>query len=271
MKKYRVEPGASVNLKDLDPADTGKLVGEVGRAKAEVETTKARAKLVRLQELLYATRSHSLLIVLQAMDAGGKDGTIKHVMEGLNPQGVDVTGFKAPTPQESSHDFLWRVHQETPARGMIGIFNRSHYEDVLITRIHGQVSDKAAEKRFRNINDFERLLTDDSTVVLKFFLHISKDEQRQRMEARLQDPVKYWKFNPGDLPERERWSDYMEVYEEAIAATSTKHAPWTIVPANEKWYRNYVVASCIVDALERLDLQFPPMPDNLKPSDVVIP
>ncbi|HEX2864174.1 MAG TPA: polyphosphate kinase 2 family protein [Deinococcales bacterium] len=271
MKKYRVEPGETVKLRDLDPSDNGKMTGDVGKAKAELDTAKLCAKLERLQELLYATGTHALLVVLQAMDAGGKDGTVKHVMEGLNPAGVRVVSFKAPTPEELGHDFLWRVHAQVPRKGMIGIFNRSHYEDVLITRVHGLVSDKAAEKRFRNINDFERLLTESGTVIQKFFLHISKDEQRQRMEDRLSDPEKHWKFNPGDLGERDRWDDYMEAYEEAISATSTKHAPWHVVPSNQKWYRNYVVASCLVDALERLDLQFPPLPDNLKPSDIRIP
>jgi PPK2 family polyphosphate:nucleotide phosphotransferase len=197
------------------------------------------------------------LIILQGMDTSGKDGTVKHVMSGLNPLGCHAVSFKAPTTKERAHDFLWRVHQEVPAKGYIGIFNRSHYEDVLVPRVHDQISDKEAERRFREIRDFERTLNDSGTTILKFFLHISKEEQRERLEARVKDPEKRWKFTLNDLAERKHWAKYQKMYEEAISATSTEDAPWHIVPANRKWYRNLVVADIVVQVLEGMDLKIP--------------
>ncbi|MGQ0810432.1 MAG: polyphosphate kinase 2 family protein, partial [Nitrospiraceae bacterium] len=237
VKEYRINPGATFALDQYDPDDTGDYKSnEQGKAKAKHTTAARIEKLSRLQERLYANGQQALLIVLQGMDTSGKDGTIKNVMSGVNPQGCRVVSFKTPSFKELAHDFLWRVHQEAPAKGHIGIFNRSHYEDVLITRVHGLISDKQAKQRFGQIKEFEELLHENGTTILKFFLHISKEEQRQRLEARIRDPEKRWKFNEGDLEERKLWSDYMSAFEDVISATSTDHAPWFIVPANRKWY-----------------------------------
>ena len=264
MNRYRIKPDSKVNLDEFDPDDTGDYgSSDQDRAKAEVRTKALLDKLKTLQERLYAGGSHALLIVLQAMDTGGKDSTIKQVMSGVNPQGCRVTSFKVPIPIELAHDFLWRIHREVPAKREIGIFNRSHYEDVLVTRVHGMISDKLAEKRFSQINDFERLLVRNSVTILKVFLHISKEEQRARLEARIRNPEKRWKFNPGDLEERKLWPKYMAAYEDALAATSTTHAPWYVVPANRKWYRNLVVATLVVEALEDMRLKRPPEPPGV--------
>ena len=250
-----------MKLSDIDPDDTGEYPpDDKGKAAAEEDIKGRLEKLKKLQERLYARSTHALLIVLQAMDTGGKDGTIKHVMSGVNPLGCRAISFKVPTAIELAHDFLWRVHHEVPRTGHIGIFNRSHYEDVLVTRVHGQITDKQAEQRFFHINNFERLLAQSGTTVVKFFLHISKDEQRKRLEARLRDPEKQWKFNPADLEERKLWSKYQAVYETTIAATTTHDAPWYVVPANRKWYRNLVVATTIVTALEKMKLKRVPPP-----------
>jgi PPK2 family polyphosphate:nucleotide phosphotransferase len=210
-----------------------------------------------LQNILYAEDKRSLLIVLQAIDAGGKDGTIRSIMSGVNPQGVRVTSFKKPTEEELGHDFLWRVHKAAPARGMIGIFNRSHYEDVLVVRVHNLVPKDVWQARYDHINHFETLLTDSGVTILKFYLHISKDEQKERFQARLDRPHKRWKFNIGDLKERELWDDYMDAFETAFEKCSPKHAPWHIVPANKKWYRNLVISEKIVETLEGMNLQYP--------------
>jgi PPK2 family polyphosphate:nucleotide phosphotransferase len=254
LKKYLVEPGEKFSWKDVDPADHGAFASEadvLGPTEAFLQ------KLDPLQERLYAEGKRSLLIILQALDTGGKDGTIRHVMRGINPQGCQVTSFKAPTPDELAHDYLWRVHQHAPARGMIGIFNRSHYEDVLVTRVHGDLSAKTAEKRFREINDFERMLAHNGTTIVKLFLTITKDEQRRRLQARVDDPQKRWKFSPADLTERGYWNRYPKVCAETFSATSTKHAPWYVVPANHKWYRNYVVAGIVSATLEAMNPKFP--------------
>jgi PPK2 family polyphosphate:nucleotide phosphotransferase len=214
-------------------------------------------KLVPLQERLYAEKKQSLLVVLQAMDTGGKDGTIRKVMSGLNPASVRVSAFKVPCHHELEHDFLWRIHQVVPAKGFIGIFNRSHYEDVLITRVHGLVSDDLAAQRFEQIKDFERLLVETGTTVIKFYLHISKEEQRERLQQRIDDPEKRWKFNIDDLAERKLWEKYQWVYEEAISATSTKRAPWFVIPADHKWVRNVLVAKAILKTLEDMHPHFP--------------
>ena len=221
------------------------------------------AQLVELQNVLYAEHKHKVLVVLQAMDTGGKDGCIRKVFSGINPQGVHIASFKVPTALELDHDYLWRVHQRVPGKGEMVVFNRSHYEDVLITRVHGWIDDRTAKRRFRQINDFEAMLVEEGTIVLKFFLHISKDEQRQRLQDRLDDESRTWKFNLGDLAEREKWNDYQSAYQDALNATSSQHAPWYIVPADRKWVRDVYVASVLVNALNQLGMQYPDPPAGL--------
>ena len=254
MKKYRIAHGHRFRWNDVDPDDHGSFESE---ADALRETQEWIGKLDPLQERLYAEGKRSLLIILQSMDTGGKDGTIRHVMRELNPQGCQVTSFKLPTPDERAHDFLWRIHQHVPAKGLIGVFNRSHYEDVLVTRVHRDISAEEADERFREINDFERMLVHNGTQVVKFYLSISKDEQRRRLQARLDDPQKRWKFSTDDLTERAYWDRYPKFCGEAISATSSKHAPWYVIPANHKWYRNYLVAKILVAALEKMNPRFP--------------
>lgn len=258
---YRVEPGKSIKLADIDPNDTQHY-----RDKEEVkgELDRQRERIQDLQERLYAEHKQSLLIVLQAMDTGGKDGTISHVFEGVNPQGCRVWSFKVPTEEELAHDFLWRYHDKTPPRGMITIFNRSHYEDVLIVRVKNLVSEKVWQKRYSQINEFERILALNNTTIIKFFLYISRDEQKRRLESRLEDPTKHWKFSSIDVKERAYWDDYMAAYEDAVTKCSTDYAPWYIVPANKKWYRNLVVARTIADALEAMDPQYPQAEEGLE-------
>ena len=261
MKEYRVKPDSQLNLGKCDPDNTGNYKKtDQGKEKAKAMTAELTVRLGELQERLYANGARALLIVLQGMDTSGKDGTIRSVMSGVNPQGCTVVSFKAPSSEERGHDFLWRVHQKAPSKGQIGIFNRSHYEDVLITRVHGWVSDKVVTQRFNQIKEFEALLYESGTTLLKFFLHISKEEQKERLEERIRDPEKRWKFNEGDLEERKLWKHYMDAFEDVMAATSTDHAPWYIVPANRKWYRNLVVADRVVDALEDMKLKTPPAP-----------
>ena len=259
------EPGEKISLKDYDPD----YRGDYDKDSASEAEKALEERLADLQERLYAESRQSLLVVLQAMDAGGKDGTIKRVFDAVNPQGVRVTSFKAPTPEELARDFLWRIHREVPPRGYIGIFNRSHYEDVLVVRVNELVPESAWRKRYDAINAFERLLADSGTRILKFFLHISKDEQKKRLQERLDNPAKHWKFSTGDLPVRERWDDYMTAYEDAISLCNTAYAPWHIVPANRKWYRNLVVTRAIVAALEAMNPQFPPAEPGL--DKIVIP
>ena len=265
MNTYRVKPGSRLRLKHHDPDDTGdyKKKNENGKASAKADTDKLIARMGKLQERLYANGSRAFLVVLQGMDTSGKDGTIKHVMSGVNPQGCKVVAFKAPSKDELAHDFLWRVHREVPPKGFIGIFNRSHYEDVLITRVHGWISTQQVRHRFDQIKEFEELLAESGTAIVKFFLHISKEEQKERLEERIQDPEKRWKWNSGDLEERKFWNDYIEAFEDVLSATSTDQAPWYIVPANRKWYRNLVVADRIVDALEAMKLKTPPAPQGV--------
>jgi PPK2 family polyphosphate:nucleotide phosphotransferase len=264
MKRYRIEPESKVRLDKLSPDDTGEFDPKNdGKVKAQARSREIIEKIPLLQERLFAHGTQSVLIVLQGMDTSGKDGTIEHVMSGVNPQGCRVATFKAPSHKELSHDFLWRIHQETPAKGYIGIFNRSHYEDVLSPRVHGLLPDKVLAQRFDQIIDFERILTQNGATIVKFFLHISKDEQRQRLEARIRDPEKRWKFNLSDLAERKLWEHYHRSYEDAISATSTECAPWYIVPANYKWYRNLVVAETVVAALESMKLKCPPSPAGI--------
>ena len=264
MKDYGIKPGRRFTLKEFDPDDTGAYKkSEEGKAKAKAEAADLIARLDQLQERLYANGSRALLLILQGMDTSGKDGTIKHVMSGVNPQGCRVASFKAPSEKELEHDFLWRVHQEVPPKGYIGIFNRSQYEDVLITRVHGWVSEKIVTQRFNQINEFEELLAENGTAILKVFLHISKDEQKERLTERIRDPEKRWKFNEGDLEERKLWDDYMKAFEGMLSATSTAHAPWYVVPANRKWYRNLVVAQLVVQALSSMNLSTPPAPKGV--------
>ncbi len=258
MKAHLVPPGRQLNLAQIDPDGTGDYqTTRRDKEKAKSLTAKLVNQLDTLQERLYANNNRALLIVLQGMDTSGKDGTIKHVMSGVNPQGCKVVTFKTPSAEELKHDFLWRVHQKAPAKGQIGIFNRSHYEDVLITRVHGLIPAKVVKQRFNQINEFEELLTENGTTILKFFLHISKDEQKKRLEERVNNPEKRWKFSTGDLEERKFWNQYISAFETMLAATSTSHAPWHIVPANRKWYRNLVIADRIIDALKCMKLTTP--------------
>lgn len=255
MERYRVQPGSQIKLNEWDPNDKSAFSGQKEEGVAVLK--KLNKKLEDLQELLYAEGKHKVLIVLQAMDAGGKDGTIRRVFEGVNPQGVRVASFKAPTAQEAAHDFLWRVHQHTPANGELVIFNRSHYEDVLIVRVYNLAPTELWSKRYEHINNFERMLADEGTTILKFYLHISLEEQRERLQDRLDQPDKNWKFDSGDLKHREHWSDFMSAFESVLSQTSTEWAPWYIVPANRKWYRNLVISKIVIDALQDLDMRYP--------------
>lgn len=258
MKKlhaYRVSPSSRVRLRDHDPAAHGAFRGN--RDDAREALAGLTGKLARLQELLYAGHRHKVLVVLQGMDTAGKDGVIRRVFEGVNPQGVRVTSFKTPTPEELDHDFLWRVHRAVPGRGELVIFNRSHYEDVLVVRVHGLVPPEIWKSRYDSIVAFETLLRREGTTILKFFLHISSEEQKARLQARLDDPTKRWKFNPGDLPERDLWNEYERAYEEALARTSAEQAPWYIVPSERKWYRDLVVSALLIEALEDLRMEYP--------------
>jgi PPK2 family polyphosphate:nucleotide phosphotransferase len=260
--RYRVKEGEKVSLRERSPADTSGFHG--GEAGALEESKKLAMKLERLQEVLYAEHKHKVLIVLQAMDTGGKDGTIKKVFEGINPQGVRVAHFRAPTQEEGDHDFLWREHAEAPGSGEMVIFNRSHYEGVLIERVHGLVPKKTWTRRYKDIRHFEQLLHEDHTVILKFFLHIDKDEQKRRLEERLTDPSKQWKFSLSDTQERKFWDEYMKAYEDALQNTSTESSPWYVVPANKKWFRDVLVSSIIVERLEELGMEYPKPSADLK-------
>lgn len=264
MKRYRLNPESKVKISQLDPKDTGEI-GKGGSAKetAKSEQGKHLEIIDEEQEKLFAGRQGALLIIFQAMDTGGKDSTIKHVLTGINPQGVRVSSFKKPTELELDHHFLWRIYQKLPPKGFIGVFNRSHYEDVLVPKVLREISTKELKRRYEEIRDFERMLQDNNTRILKFFLHISKEEQKERLEARLEDPRKHWKFNPSDLVSRDQWKAYEKAYEEAMEATSTKEAPWYIIPANRKWYRNYLVGKIIADTLKGMELSFPPAPDGV--------
>ncbi len=253
-KQFLVKQGRTVNLSDHDPNDT---VGFKDKTGVEELLKKNASRLAKLQNLLYAENKHSLLIVLQATDTGGKDGTIRHVMSGVNPQGCRVTSFKVPSSEEADHDFLWRIHHAVPPKGEIGIFNRSHYEDVLVTRVHDLVPKAVWSERYRQINRFEESLAENNVTLLKFFLHISKEEQKKRLQERLDRPEKNWKVNPSDFEERKYWKDYQKAYEEALGRCSTKWAPWFIIPSNKKWFRNFAVSQIIIEAMQKLDMKFP--------------
>jgi PPK2 family polyphosphate:nucleotide phosphotransferase len=257
---YLAEPGKKLSLSKFDPADTGKFKD---RSDAAQSTARNLDRLRKLQGLLYADAKQALLIVVQAMDTGGKDGAIKHVFSGVNPQGCDVTSFKQPTPLEAKHDYLWRIHAAAPRQGQIGIFNRSHYEDVLVVRVHDLVPKSVWSQRYDQINQFEHLLADAGTTVVKFFLHISKDEQKRRLQSRLDNPKKHWKFDPNDLKERARWDEYQSAYEDALRKCSTPHAPWYVVPSNHKWFRNWVISDTIVRTMRGMKLKYPPAPEGM--------
>lgn len=261
MEQHRVRSGTIVDLSQRDADDTGGFHG--GKAEARERLSQLNKELAELQELLYAEHRHKILIVLQAMDTGGKDSTIRYVFRGVNPQGVRIANFKVPTPEECDHDYLWRVHKQVPGRGEIVVFNRSHYEDVLVVRVHEIVPPQVWGKRYHHINEFERTLAEEGTTILKFYLHISPDEQKKRLQERLDDPRKRWKFNAADLKERELWPEYMRAYADALSKTSTEWAPWYIVPANRKWYRNLVVASVIVETMRGLNMRYPEQVENL--------
>ena len=253
--RYRIEPGSAVHL---DKIDTRATDGFDGDKKAGKELLSLLTKRIgELQEVFYAQNKHRLLVVLQAMDTGGKDSTISHVFDDVNPQGVNVASFKIPTSKELAHDFLWRIHPHVPGNGEIVIFNRSHYEDVLVVRVHKQISDAACQQRFEHINAFEKMLVEEGTTILKFYLHISKDEQKKRLQARIKNPAKHWKFDPGDLAERKLWDEYMVAADDMLKHTSANKAPWFVVPADRKWYRNLIVAQAIIDSLESLKLAYP--------------
>jgi PPK2 family polyphosphate:nucleotide phosphotransferase len=254
MKTYLVRPGSRVNLRTIDP-DAAHLVDD--RHDASARSAALGARLAELQEMLFARHERKLLIILQGMDTSGKDGAIGHVFGSCNPQGTRVVSFRQPSDEELDHDFLWRVHRHVPGRGEVAVFNRSHYEDVLVVRVHELVDEKVWKARYGQINAFEQMLAESGTIILKFFLHISKEEQGKRLQKRLEDPTKCWKFNKGDLAERKLWKDYQRAYEDAISKTSTAWAPWHVVPANHKWYRDFVIGSVVVEALERLRMTYP--------------
>jgi PPK2 family polyphosphate:nucleotide phosphotransferase len=248
-----VAPDSKIKLADIDAGDTHR----VDKAATAARLAKNLQRLSVLQYLLYAEAKRSLLVVLQGIDAGGKDGTIRRVMSGMNPQGVRVTPFKAPEGIEKRHDYLWRIHRAVPEHGMIGIFNRSHYEDVLIVRVHGLAPKPVWSKRFQQINDFERALTENGTTIIKFLLYISKDEQAERFRERLNDKSKNWKFSPADVEDRSYWDQYIEAYEDVPPRPPTPHAPWYVIPANRKWFRNLAVSEIMLETLEGLDLKYP--------------
>lgn len=247
------KPGQKIRLAKIDPGDTGDLKKEV----AVTQLNELRQKISERQEILYAEHHRSVLLIFQAMDTGGKDGAVKNLCTGLDPAGLQIHSFKVPSLEELDHDFLWRIHKAAPAKGMIGIWNRSHYEDVLVARVHKLVSKKVWKARYDQINAFENILTENGTTIVKFMLHISKEEQKERLEARLKDPQKWWKFNPGDLKERALWEKYQEAYEDAINHCSTACAPWHIVPADRKWARNVAVADHLLRVLKEFDLRYP--------------
>lgn len=262
IEQYRVRPGKAFELDSIDP-DAAKAF-KPDRDELEVARDADLAELRDLHERLFAEGERALLIVMLAIDTGGKDSTIDRIFSGLNPQGCVVSGFQAPTEEELARDFLWRIHQRVPRKGQIGIFNRSHYEDVTVPRVHGWIDQAAWERRYAHILDFESLLVESGTVVVKFHLRISKEEQAERLQERLDDPSKHWKFDPNDLAERKRWDEYQHAFEDAIAATSTEDAPWYVVPANSKWYRDAIVARVVVEQMRQLDPRYPPPVEGIE-------
>jgi PPK2 family polyphosphate:nucleotide phosphotransferase len=259
-----VEPGHRIRLEKLDPSATYGF----DKSTANTQTAKQLARLTELQDRFWAEARRSVLVVLQGIDAAGKDGTIKKVMEAFNPQGCPVSSFKVPSAEELAHDYLWRVHQRVPRKGEIGVFNRSHYEDVLVVRVHGLVPRSVWSKRYAQINDWEQMLTESGTTIVKFFLAIDRDEQRQRFQARYDDPTRRWKFSLGDLEERKRWDDYQAAFDAALSKTSTSWAPWYVIPANHKWFRNLAVSTILAETIADLEPAYPAPPD-LPPTLVI--
>lgn len=260
-KRFHVKPGGKFKLSDQDPGFSDKLESEE-EAKAQLDHYQQRLR--ELQDLIWVNQKHSLLIVLQALDTGGKDGTINHVLGAMNPQGCRVAHFREPSPEEAAHDFLWRAHKAAPARGEVVIFNRSHYEDVLVVRVHDLVPKAVWSERYKRINGFENELVEHDALVLKFFLHISKAEQLKRFKARLDDPAKHWKISESDYKERDHWRDYEEAYQDALRECSSKHAPWYVIPSDHKWFRNLAVARIVVEHLEELKMKYPKPTVDLK-------
>lgn len=267
LEKYHVKPGSKVDLGKID-SNERELFTDGGKDESPEAFDKLQAELQQLQKLLYAQNKQRILVVMQAMDTGGKDGCIKHVFSRVDPQGIHVRSFKKPDEEELARDFLWRVHDKVPRDGQLVIFNRSHYEDIIAVKVKKLFPDKVWKQRYRHIVEFERMLAEEGTTIVKIYLHISKDEQKERLESRLENPDKHWKFNPDDLKDRELWSDFMETYEELLSRTSTEYAPWYVVPANRKWYRNLVVARIMVDTLKKLDMKFPEI--DWDPADMVV-
>jgi len=267
LEKYLVKPGSKVDLGKIDTDDRD-LFKNGGKDESVEAFDKLQEELQHLQKLLYAQNKHRILVVMQAMDTGGKDGCIKHVFSRIDPQGIHVRSFKNPDEEELARDFLWRVHKKVPRDGELVIFNRSHYEDIIAVKVKKLFPDKVWKQRYRHIVEFERMLAEEGTTIVKIYLHISKDEQKERLESRLVNPDKHWKFNPDDLKDRALWSDFMETYEELLSRTSAENAPWYVVPANRKWYRNLVVARIMVDTLKKLDMKFPEI--DWDPSEMVV-
>jgi PPK2 family polyphosphate:nucleotide phosphotransferase len=254
-EQFRVRPGTDVRLNEWSTSSTGGYTGDKQTAPDVLSALNER--LADLQQMLYAESAHKFLIVMQGMDTSGKDGTIKHVFRTINPVGVKVANFKRPNDVELAHDYLWRVHEQTPRKGHMVIFNRSHYEDVLVVRVNELAPKQIWERRFDHIRNFEQMLADEGTTIVKLFLHISKDEQRARLQERIDNPAKHWKFEHGDITERAHWDSYTEAYEQALGETSTKQAPWYVVPADKKWYRNLVVSQLLIDKLDALEMRYP--------------
>jgi|694.fasta_scaffold37977_9 PPK2 family polyphosphate:nucleotide phosphotransferase len=256
LERYLVKPGSKVDLAKID-SDERALFQEGGKDDSAKAFDNLQDELQYLQKVLYAQNKHRILLVLQAMDTGGKDGCVKHVFSRIDPQGIHVRSFKKPTEEELARDFLWRVHEKVPRNGEMVIFNRSHYEDVIAVKVKKLFPDKVWKQRYQHIVDFERMLAEEGTTVVKIYLHISKDEQKRRIVSRLENPDKHWKFHPDDLKDRALWNDFMKTYEDLLSKTSTEHAPWYVVPANRKWYRNLCVARIMVDTMKRLNMKLP--------------
>jgi len=261
-KKYRVPTKGKINLKDYDPDDSSEFDGK--KKDSQDTLLKLNQEIEALQEQMFAEGKRRLIVLVQAMDTAGKDGVIRYVFEGVNPSGVRVAAFKAPSAIELSHDYLWRVHAQTPGKGEIVIFNRSHYEDVLVVRVHNLVPQEVWSRRYEHINNFEKMLVDEGTTILKFFLYIDPKEQAKRFLARVEDPTKQWKFNPGDLEERKYWVEYMQAYEDVLNKTSTDYAPWYVIPSNKKWYRNLLIANILRDTLKGFNMGYPEPPADLE-------
>ncbi len=260
--EYLVKPGDKVDLSGIDTRSTP-FWDPDDKEEGKAHLPDLQQRMESLQELLWAEGRNRVLVVLQAMDAGGKDGTIRHVFEGVNPSGVRVAAFKRPSEKELSHDYLWRVHQEVPGDGELVVFNRSHYEDVLVVRVEELVDEERWRRRFRHIVEFERMLADEGTTIVKIYLHISKDEQKERLQARLDEPNKNWKFETGDLVPRAKWKQYQQAFEDVLSETSTEFAPWYVIPADRKWYRNLAVSEILIQTLDGLDMAYPPPEEGL--------